>query len=463
MSEELTDEFVARALAKEARDSTIKYSAMGLEAFLPKRPPTNHPKPNTRFLRNIIKETDTHNAALLAKEAQESKARLEEFSTKQRGGDIRRRQLGDIAAILGGSPAKRRKLDKNAANSERGVKRRLASSRDDASGRPSQRGNNPLRRRSNDYEVNDDEKTRSSRSSRSSREDESKTSRHQRRPTHKHDYEESADDYSKRHEKWRGGEDDGTNEMVSDGRRRHRSRSPSRERVSSQEGRRHPRLRSYSPTLSHSDEEVTRTHHSRHKIYNSDGKKRKHGRGSRSPSISEEEKDHSRRHRTGRDKIRPCDSPSSKRRRQNNEFESTAKPESDSDPLDEIIGPRPRPKSPIISRGRGKISAASGIDSRFSSNYDPTADVRLDYDEENDWEQALEALRDRQKWKQQGAERLKAAGFTNEEIKKWESGGEKREEDVKWAKLGEGREWDRGKFVSEDGHVVTGADWGRLK
>ena len=34
------------------------------------------PKPNTRFLRNIIKGTDTHNKALLAKEAAESKARL---------------------------------------------------------------------------------------------------------------------------------------------------------------------------------------------------------------------------------------------------------------------------------------------------------------------------------------------------------------------------------------------------
>jgi hypothetical protein len=108
------------------------------------------------------------------------------------------------------------------------------------------------------------------------------------------------------------------------------------------------------------------------------------------------------------------------------------------------------------------MSHASGIDSRFSSTYDPTADVQLDPDEENDWDQALEALRDRQKWKQQGADRLRAAGFTEEEISKWEKGGDKREADVKWAKKGEGREWDRGKIVDDDGIVTTGASWGRL-
>ena len=109
------------------------------------------------------------------------------------------------------------------------------------------------------------------------------------------------------------------------------------------------------------------------------------------------------------------------------------------------------------------MSLGSGIDSRFSSTYDPTVDVQLDPDEENDWDQALEALRDRQKWKQQGADRLRAAGFTEEEIGKWEKGGEKREEDVKWAKKGEGREWDRGKTIDDDGSVTTGESWGRLK
>lgn len=90
------------------------------------------------------------------------------------------------------------------------------------------------------------------------------------------------------------------------------------------------------------------------------------------------------------------------------------------------------------------------------------ADVALNPGEEDDWDQALEALRDRTKWKQQGADRLRAAGFTEEEIGKWEKGKEKREEDVIWKGKGEGREWDRGKVVGDDG-VDIDVGWGRLK
>lgn len=103
------------------------------------------------------------------------------------------------------------------------------------------------------------------------------------------------------------------------------------------------------------------------------------------------------------------------------------------------------------------------MDARFSSTYDPTSDVHLNSDAEDDWGDALEALKDRQRWKQQGAERLKAAGFTDEEVKRWEKGDEKTEEDVTWARKGEGREWDRGKVLDEDGDVDLKADWGRLK
>ena len=136
---------------------------------------------------------------------------------------------------------------------------------------------------------------------------------------------------------------------------------------------------------------------------------------------------------------------------------------SDSDPLDAIIGPAPPSNPPVRSRGRGTQNHASAIDSHFSSNYDPSADVQPDPQEDDDWDQALEALRDRQKWKQQGADRLRAAGFTEKEVSKWEKGGDKSEEDVVWAKKGEGREWDRGKVVDEHGLVDVKPEWGRLK
>lgn len=140
-----------------------------------------------------------------------------------------------------------------------------------------------------------------------------------------------------------------------------------------------------------------------------------------------------------------------------------ASQESDSDPLESIIGPRPPPSPPRIqARGRGTFASSSVIDSHFSSKYDPSEDVHPNSDSENDWDQALEALRDRQRWKQQGADRLRSAGFTEEEVGKWENGGEKREEDVRWKGRGEGREWDRGKVLEDEG-VETRPEWGRLK
>ena len=120
------------------------------------------------------------------------------------------------------------------------------------------------------------------------------------------------------------------------------------------------------------------------------------------------------------------------------------RPNDDSDPLEDLIGPAP---PPLRSRGRGTAAGPSAMDGRFSANYDPKSDVTPDLDEAGDWEEAVETFRDRQKWKQQGADRLRTAGFTEDQIKKWEKGDDKSEEDVRWSKPGEGREWDRGKVA----------------
>ena len=93
-----------------------------------------------------------------------------------------------------------------------------------------------------------------------------------------------------------------------------------------------------------------------------------------------------------------------------------------SDPLEEFIGPSP-PRNPPT-RGRGAIGQAA-MDSRFSSSYDPTMDAQPDTDQRigvgEDFDDALEAYRDRQKWKQQGAERLRSAGLGEDFIKAWEN------------------------------------------
>ena len=369
------------------------------------RPTANKPKPNTRFLRNIIKDTDSHNAALLAKEAADSRARLqslggnthrEEKSSRIGGSDIRRRQLGDIAAILEGRPAKRRKTGDSRRMDKDGRRLNIASEDEEPESKIGE-----YRRRK--HRSRDDDKE--DRRSRSHRKDEDSGEAEGSR-----DYKS----YQRRHRS-RSEERDG-------GDRKMRTRSISGDRIKDKERRR--RHRSRSP----------REHKNRESRHRSKSPKRKR---SESPKPT-------RSHRSRKDSS------------------SERKPDYDSDPLDEIIGPRPPPVAEVRSRGRGTMSHASGIDLRFSATYDPTADVQLDPDEENDWDQALEALRDRQKWKQQGADRLKAAGFTEEEITKWEKGGEKREADVKWAKKGEGREWDRGKIVDDQGIVSNGASWGRL-
>lgn len=135
------------------------------------------------------------------------------------------------------------------------------------------------------------------------------------------------------------------------------------------------------------------------------------------------------------------------------------------------------------SRGRGAYkTTASNIDDHFAPDYDPTLDVHPEDDDasntldrptrrpvpglmdgEDDWDLALEALRDRVRWRQKGEERLREAGFNEDVVERWKNdaaftnSGET--EEVKWSKKGEGREWDRGKVVGEDGHVDVKAPW----
>lgn len=386
------------------------------------RPPANKPKPNTRFLRNIIKDTDSHNAALLAKEAAESRSRLQGLIGKEHrderawvgGSDIRKRQLGDIAAILGGRPPKRKRTD-NLERTETSSKRRNHSGEEEGSKRTNTQKNGE--RASRDMKKSEDtEETR--------------------RDRHRSKEDKRAED-SGVHSRHRRRERSTSQDQDRDRDRHHarRHRSSSRDRRRERDGHRRHRSRSRSPR-------EHRTKESRH-----DHRSSKRER-SKSPK-ADRERSH-RPHRLSR-------SPQSQYRHRKASPTPAKREEpgnpSDSDPLDEIIGPRPASTPKVRSRGRGILSQGPGIEARFSASYDPTTDVQPDPDEEDDWDQALEALRDRQKWHQAGADRLRAAGFTDEEVAKWEKGGEKREEDVKWTKHGESREWDRGKVIDDDGVV----------
>jgi hypothetical protein len=356
------------------------------------RAPANKPKPNTRFLRNIIKETDSHNAALLAKEAAESRARLRNLVTKdtRSGADIRRRQLGQITAHLTSRSTKRRRGDEDERSEDHKRRRNTSSGEEE----PSRVLKSPTKRRERhgcDHEGVEEGR--------------------EHRPS-----------YKRSHKQRRSRSDERSGRLNNENSQL-RSRSPVEHPIRrSGHSHRSSDRHSAGTSLRREAEDAERKH------------KRSH-RHQRSPSISDDDIENE----NGKKNSKSANS-------------KTAKVDDDSDPLDDIIGPRPPPTPKIRSRGRGTISAASGIDFRFSTSYDPTADVQLDPAEEDDWDQALEAFRDRQKWKQQGADRLRAAGFTEEEIEKWKNGGEKKEEDVRWAKKGESREWDKGKVFGADGN-----------
>lgn len=326
------------------------------------RRPANHPKPNTRFLNNIVKATNSHNRNLLEQERADSKARLkdldrtkqatEEREQRRRPGaaDTRKRMLGDIKAIIGGS-SKKRKTEDNGRTA-------------------------------------DDEGSESKRS----RKDEGEL----RIRGRGHAREKDADrDHSRS-----GRNGNSSRELFADhGPRRGFSGEERKEE------RRHSRER--------------RHRHDKH-----------HSRTEHTERRDRDHKSRRERHHESSSKGRLLD-------------------ESDSDPLEDIIGPKP--PSPVRKRGRGATSGSSAMDSRFASSYDPKADVALDHDEEDDdWGSALEALRDRERWKQQGADRLRAAGFTDDQVTKWEKGDQKNEEDVRWSKKGDEREWDRGKVLKGD-------------
>ncbi|KAK3336813.1 hypothetical protein B0T19DRAFT_437529 [Cercophora scortea] len=410
----LTDDYVAGVLAKEASDASIKYSSVGLEAFRSAKP-ANKAKPNTRFLGRIIKETTNHNAALLAREAAEAQARLDhltETEEKKRrklnpsAVDMRRRQLGDISSILLGGKRKRA-TDGDDKTPSRAATSAAVEMKDERSPKKDSHSRRKAARRAEDDEAGDGARDR-------------RSARHY------------SEDDNRRH--------------------RERSRSP---------GSRQHKYRHRSPLAPGADDDNdkdqqtsrpsrSRSHHSSRKS-GKDGSNR-----SASDLIGGELSKRIRHGRLAQNDERRASS--ARQRALDNKADDGGDNDSDSDPIEDFIGPAPPSSSSAAAvrpRGRGAVRGTAAMDSRFSHGYDPSSDtLEPDHQLEDtgaaaqDWDEAVEVYRDRQKWKQQGADRLRAAGFTDDQIKKWEKqgpSGEKDLDDVQWSKAGEKREWDRGK------------------
>ncbi|KAI1610320.1 hypothetical protein EDD36DRAFT_322305 [Exophiala viscosa] len=366
------DEYVAKLLAEDARKSSLKYATMGMSALVPKRPTGAAPKPNTRFLKALVRDADSHNAALKQKEEHEAKGRLR---------NIRKSE---------GSHESRRDHGRHHRDSEHRHER--------------ERGSDRKRRRLSTDGV-DQRRTRHERSERHRTSRRSRSPEHQSRPSREHRHKD---------EKRRDDSDSAAEDRHPSRSHNHKSarRSTSRSRGSESKSRHSPDNK---PHNEHSDRRRSR---------------------SRSPSASL----------------------------------------TSSDPLSSIIAPKPTDPN-LRKKGRGfHHTTHSNIDTRFSSTYDPSRDVDPEdppSDEEADWDNALEALRDRRAWRTKQADRMREAGFKEDEIKRWETtttsaktsrsgafadrDNEGDLKNVKWAKKGEQREWDAGK-VSPVGHSDQDSD-----
>lgn len=362
------DDYIIALLKKDAEQHSKRYSSTGtgsLPTSAKRRP--DAPKPNTRFLRNIVKEADNHNAALKAKEEGEARGRMEALRREKDGAGKRKRDGED-----GGEHREEKRRDRKESRPGRWA------SALGLGGDLGRRAERKKRREGERGGEREDDMCRTQDRERNDRK-------------HRHRHERDGDKRS------------GRGERDKESRRLERSHSREKDRF--------PRHR------------------------------KEHRRRSRSASMS-----------TAHKHTKPA-----------------ANESSTDDPLTEFLDPAQPPQP--LPRGRGALKP-SQIDHRFREDYDPTSDIHSSHhsDGEDDWDMALEALKTRTKWRTQGAERLRAAGFTEDEIARWEksrppgSGGGNREgdvEDVRWRKRGEGREWDRGKVENGEGGVDLKAEWAR--
>ncbi|KAF7525136.1 hypothetical protein PCG10_005256 [Penicillium crustosum] len=389
----MDDDYVAQLLAKEAKESSIKYASQGMSAFMPSRPTSNAPKPNTRFLRNLIKVTDNHNTALKLKEEREARE-LNCGDQETTGEEIEKIAIVHIEKELEVAPLQQNETGRGGIDEETKSMTEL------------ERGTKTA--------VNIDANTGIT------------------------SHLEEIDETEIRNT---------PNGDVSD----HTRGLPTVLRT----GTEVPTVIAIEDKNANLDIPLAPfpvpARQSRTNLGGQSGKMHRHI----APTVLT---------------LKP------------------AEMGNESDPLEDLVGPLPprQNEAPIRSRGRGAYKHnMSNIDAHFAPSYDPATDVHLDEDKihfmgqessrrpvaglmtkDDDWDMAMEALRDRERWRNKGEERLRTAGIDEAVIDKWKNNtafagvdGEGNPEDVQWSKKGEGREWDRGKFVDDDGHIDIRAAW----
>lgn len=443
----------------------IPYLLRAINQQLPSRSYERAPKPNKNFLRNIIRDTDNHNAALLAKENAEARAKLRTLTGEK---DTDSRRSKKYAEGTEGRHRKRRRSEDS--ERERSVSRDRKKSR------------RHRERRDTSPEREDRYRKKRRRRAEECQEDDRDHHRHIKRRHEGNDGDDSDDDAKerdrRRNKRRRRHEDESHTKHRVDRHKRHRhhEEEQSEERRSRHSRRHHDwkdRDSSRAP-----DSESNREHRSRKSRRSNEESRHKHRHESEERGPWRNRSDEDTRGESYYSQISPNDIV------QSIEFSPSPVPQGDyslqpksalsdietdkdltshagSDLLEELFGPLPpRAASPDVpTKGRGNLSSTA-MDARFTEDYHPSMEMQSDTDQDE-----LEAMRDREQWRLRGADRLRAAGFSEDVIKNWQNGGEKKEgnvEDVKWAKQGEAREWDRGKVLDEQGNVDLKPKWGGL-
>ncbi|KAI8360861.1 hypothetical protein EDC96DRAFT_226967 [Choanephora cucurbitarum] len=88
VADEDVDKYVADLILKEAEEKRKKYNAVGVKAY---QPEPQKPKPNTRFLLNVVKATDSHNQAVIRTNEQNVARWRRERLERERSGPTRKR------------------------------------------------------------------------------------------------------------------------------------------------------------------------------------------------------------------------------------------------------------------------------------------------------------------------------------------------------------------------------------
>jgi hypothetical protein len=408
LSDDELDEYVTSLLKSQAKRQSAAYSSVGYRAFL-KNADKDGPvgKPNTRFLKNIVRDVDGYNAALARKEERESRERLK---------DLRKRDGERIHEY----------------NKEDGWSNRRSKEEDWRDRRKTDRTRSPPPPRRRERDTEDKDRWKRPRREYSSDEEERTESRH-RKSNHRRESRREDSDAEYRSRRRREGRSRQDSDDDSHRHRDHRSRHRDREKRHSNRRDDERSRRSRSPETKSGRHGRRRSTRDRHPL-------------SSTPPHPTKVSPY--------DDKKPHDRTTSDKDANNHHAES----ESPGSVSPDSIGPSVATQGPefLHAKGRGRMNGGT-LDAKFSESYDPrtdTNDHESDSDnkyELDDWGIALRALRERQSYILSGAmtERLTETQSQTPTTPSWPT----------YTK-GE-REWDKGKVLLDDGSVgvkVWGVD-----